>query len=191
MPRAGLTTASVVREAADLTDEVGYDGLTLTMLAARLHVAVPSLYKHIGSLGDLRRSIAVAAVDELGTAMRDALRDAGGGTSRLQSLAGAFRDYARAHPGRYAATVRAASPEDLELQAASDRTLEPVFGVLEAGGLHGDGLVHAARGLRSALHGFVTLEGAGGFGLPQDVDRSFERMVQDFEAGLAVRADRG
>ncbi len=187
MPRAGLSTTVVVREAADLTDEVGYDGLTLTMLAARLHVAVPSLYKHIGSLGDLRRSVAVVAVDELGTAMRDA----GGGTSRLQSLAGAYRDYARAHPGRYAATVRAASPGDLELQAASDRTLEPVFAVLEASGLHGDGLVHAARALRSALHGFVTLEAAGGFGLPQDVDRSFERMVQGFEAGLAARAVRG
>jgi len=191
MPRAGLSTAVVVREGADLADEIGYDDLTLTALAARLEVAVPSLYKHIGSLDDLRRSVAVVAVDELGKAMRDALRDAGGGTSRLQSLARAYRDYARAHPGRYAATVRAASPRDLELQAASDRTLEPVFAVLVDSGLHGDGLVHAARGLRSALHGFVTLEAAGGFGLPQDVGRSFERMVQDFEAGLAVRADRG
>ncbi|MEX1295569.1 MAG: TetR-like C-terminal domain-containing protein, partial [Candidatus Limnocylindrales bacterium] len=41
--------------------------------------------------------------------------------------------------------------------------------------------------LRAALHGFASLESAGGFGLPQDVERSFEWMVQAFEGGLLAR----
>ena len=36
MPRAGLSTTIVIGEAADLADEIGYDALTLTALAARL-----------------------------------------------------------------------------------------------------------------------------------------------------------
>lgn len=30
---------------------------------------------------------------------------------------------------------------------------------------------------RAAVHGFVTLEASGGFGLPRDIDRSFDQMV--------------
>jgi len=44
--------------------------------------------------------------------------------------------------------------------------------------------VHATRAVRSALHGFVTLEAAGGFGLPQDVDESYNRLVELLDTGL-------
>ena len=192
MPRAGLTTAVVVRAAADLADELGYDALTLTALASRLNVAVPSLYKHVGSLDDLRRGVALMAIDELGTVMRDAVHDSPARTPRtdLHALAAAYRRYALDHPGRYAATVRAAPARDREYRTASDATLRTVFGALEANGLQGDDLVHAARGLRAALHGFASLEAAGGFGLPQDVEWSFEWTIENFEDGLTAQVDR-
>ena len=44
--------------------------------------------------------------------------------------------------------------------------------------LSDDEAIDATRALRAALHGFVTLEAVGGFGLPRDVDRSFARLVQ-------------
>ncbi|MBM0261164.1 TetR-like C-terminal domain-containing protein, partial [Micromonospora sp. 4G55] len=44
-------------------------------------------------------------------------------------------------------------------------------------GLTGDAAVDAARLFRSAVHGFVTLEAAGGFGLPRGIDRSFDQLV--------------
>ena len=197
MPRAGLTPVVVVREAADLADEIGYDALTLTAVAARLNVAVPSLYKHVGSLEDLRRGVALVAVEELGTAIRAAIDEAEAGRresgperdgderhSDIHAVATAYRRYALDHPGRYAATVRAAPAADRQLRAAGDAVVGTVLGVLEATGLQGDDLVHAARGLRAALHGFVDLETSGGFGLPQDVERSFEWMVDAFEVGL-------
>jgi hypothetical protein len=59
-----------------------------------------------------------------------------------------------------------------------------VFAILRGYGLADDDLVDAARALRSALHGFVTLDNSGGFGLPREVDRSFERLVAVLDAGF-------
>ena len=50
-----------------------------------------------------------------------------------------------------------------------------------------DGL-HAVRGLRSVVHGFASLEVAGGFGLPLDLDESFRRLVEMFIGGLQQEA---
>ncbi|MDD9208135.1 TetR-like C-terminal domain-containing protein, partial [Georgenia sp. 10Sc9-8] len=58
-------------------------------------------------------------------------------------------------------------------------------------GLAGDAEVDAVRMVRSATHGFVTLETSGGFGMPRDVDRSFDRMVDALDAALSALADPG
>src|SRR5690606_6751367 len=65
VPRAGLSHDAVVRLAVEVVDEAGATGfadLTLAKVAARAGVAAPSLYKHVGSLADLRREVAVLAV---------------------------------------------------------------------------------------------------------------------------------
>ena len=49
--------------------------------------------------------------------------------------------------------------------------------VLVAYDLGGDDAIDAIRALRSMLHGFVSLEAGGGFGLPVDIERSFGRLV--------------
>jgi catechol 2,3-dioxygenase-like lactoylglutathione lyase family enzyme len=189
MPRAGLTPAIVVVRGADLADEIGLDHLTLAALASRLGVAVPSLYKHVGGLDALRRGIAILALGELGDAMAGALAgvtDGPDGGAPVRALADAYRAYAAAHPGRYAATLRAAPPGDAEHGAAGDAILRTVFAVLASRGLAGEDAVDATRALRAALHGFVALEAAGGFGLPQDVDRSFGRLVERLDRGFGM-----
>ena len=188
MPRAGLTGPIVIAEAARMADEVGYDPLTLALLAARLGVAVPSLYKHVDGLGALRRGVAMLALIELGEAMADAsaLTSGPGRSAPLRALADAYRAYATAHPGRYAATLRAAPSDDPEYGAASAGVLTTVFAVLADRGLTGDDAVDATRALRAALHGFVTLEAAGGFGMPRDIERSFVRLVDAMDRALAA-----
>lgn len=47
MPRAGLSSANVVAAAAGLVNEVGLQGLTMGLLAQRLGIRAPSLYKHV------------------------------------------------------------------------------------------------------------------------------------------------
>jgi AcrR family transcriptional regulator len=176
VPRAGLSREVVVVEAARVADEVGYDRLTLATVATRLGVAVPSLYKHVDGLGDLRRDLTVLALGELGVALASAVgrRD----VDELRALADAYREYAQSHPGRYAATLQAVDPHDHDADEASRAVLQTVFSMLAGYGLSGDDAIDAARSLRAALHGFVSLEAVGGFGMPRDVDRSFARLVQ-------------
>jgi len=183
VPRAGLNTAAVVGAAAELADAEGLEALTLARLAAAVGVRTPSLYNHVGSLDDVRRRVALLAVRELG----DALRDAAVGRARddaLVALARAYRAYARAHPGRYAATQRAPAAGDDDLAAAASRAVDVFLAVLGGYGIDGEDAIHATRAVRSALHGFVALEAAGGFGLPVDLDESFDRMVAALARGL-------
>ncbi|HET6712838.1 MAG TPA: WHG domain-containing protein [Actinomycetota bacterium] len=176
MPRAGLSREVVVAEAARVADEVGYDRLTLAAVATRLGVAVPSLYKHVDGLGELRRDLTVLALRELGIALASAVERHG--VDGLRAVADAYRGYARSHPGRYASTLRAVDPHDHDAGAASRDLLQTVFSMLARYGLSGDDAIDATRSLRAALHGFVSLEAVGGFGMPRDVDRSFARLVQ-------------
>jgi AcrR family transcriptional regulator len=184
VPRAGLNRERVVDEATAVADAVGFDRLSLAAVAERSGVRLPSLYKHIESLDGLRRDVAVRAVQELAAAVTPAVAGRTGGDA-LRALAGAYRDYARQHPGRYAATVRAPLPGDEAHAAAAEAVLRVVCAVLAGYGVDGDDAVDAARTVRSALHGFVVLEASGGFGLPRDVDRSFDRLVTALDAALA------
>lgn len=186
MPRAGLSPAVVVREAADMSDEIGYSRLTLAALADRLGVRQPSLYKHIDSLDDLQRGIAVAAKHELGDILaRAAVGRAG--PDAIRAMADAYRTWVLDHPGRYAATVRAPLPDDEEDRQASDEVVSIVLAVLAGFGLTGNAGIDAARSLRAAIHGFVSLEIVGGFGLPRDPARSYRFMVDVLIAGIEQR----
>jgi hypothetical protein len=99
-------------------------------------------------------------------------------------VARAYRGYALEHPGRYAATIRAPTPDDAELVGAGLRAVEVIVAVLGAWGFTGDEVLHRVRVVRSALHGFISIEAGGGFGLPLSIDESFELMLQTLVAGL-------
>jgi AcrR family transcriptional regulator len=184
VPRAGLNPDLVIDEAARLADEVGAERVTLAAIANRFGVAVPSLYKHVDGIDGLHRHLAARAVGELGEALAAAAVGKARGDA-LRGMAEAYRAYALQHPGRYAATVRAPSPGDGGHHAAPEAALGTVLAVLAGYGLGGDDAIDAARAVRSALHGFVALEVAGGFGLPQEVDRSFARLVDGLDAMLS------
>ncbi len=186
MPRAGLTEIRVVEEGERIADEVGLSGLTLAALAERLGVRQPSLYKHVAGTDGLRRSIAIRAKIELAAVLRRATVGRARGDA-ITSMARAYRVWAKQHPGRYAAAQRAPVPGDVDDEFASAEAVQVAFDVMAGYNLRDDDAVDAIRGLRAALHGFVTLESGGDFGLPVDIDRSFERLV----AGLATAFEAG
>jgi len=183
VPRAGLTPAIVVDEAARLADEVGLDRLTLATLAQRLGVALPSLYKHVRGLDALLQKVSALATAELAAVLAEAAAGRSRGDA-VRSAAAAYRSYAHQFPGRYQAGQRVPDPSDPAHVAAGERGVGTLFAVLRGYGLDGDDAVDATRALRSALHGFVVLESGGGFGLPRDIDRSFDRMVAVLDAGF-------
>ena len=185
MPRAGLSRAVVVTEAARVADEVGLERLTLAAVAGRLGVRLPSLYKHIAGLEALQVHLAAAAGRELAAELSAATVGRSKGDALL-AMAHAYRAFALRRPGAYAATLRAPEDGDEEHQAAAMAVLQVVLSVLAGFGLEGEDAIDAVRGLRALLHGFVAIEAAGGFKLPQDLDRSYRRLVQTYADTLGT-----
>jgi AcrR family transcriptional regulator len=193
VPRAGLTRGSVTEVAIELVDAggvTGFDRLTLAAVAGSAGVAVPSLYKHVASLGDLRRLVAAESISELTRVIAGATIGRSG-PEAIRAAGDAVRSFAHAHPGRYAATQVSplvSDPGDIELAAKATETVAVLSGVLRGFGLPESSAVDAIRMLRSAVHGFVTLELGGGFGLPDDLDRSFSLLIDGVIAGIAALA---
>lgn len=184
MARAGLAPASVTEAGAALADEVGFDRLSMGLLAERLGVKTPSLYKHVDGQADLAHRIAVLSANELADAVRDSTQGRSGGDA-LVAAATAMRAYAREHPGRYdAANSARATDLDDPFVAASGRLLDSLAAVLRGYRVDPAQEVHALRMLRSVLHGFATIEVSGGFQLDTDVDESFTWMVALVDRGL-------
>lgn len=188
MPRAGLAPASVTEAGAVLADEVGFDQLGMGLVAERLGVKTPSLYKHVDGRADLGHRIAVLAATELGDAVRDATRGRSGGDALAAAL-GSMRAYATEHPGRYAAvnSVPAAGDDD-PLVLARARLLDSFAAVLHGYRLDPSQEIHALRMLRSMMHGFAALEMADAFHLDTDVDDSFDWIIGFVDHGLRVVA---
>jgi AcrR family transcriptional regulator len=183
VPRQGLSKARVVDAAARIADAEGLEAVTVARVASELGIKAPSLYNHVAGRDDLISALGVRALQ----ALTEALTQASVGRSRddaLQGIAAAYRAYVLEHPGLYSATIRAPEADDRERQEAAEKVLEVVYAVLAGYGLEGDDAVHAARAVRSGLHGFASIEAAGGFGIPADRDESFRRMVAALAAGL-------
>jgi AcrR family transcriptional regulator len=177
----------VLLEAAKLADANGFDQLSLADLAARFRIKPPSLYNHIESLEALQRDLAMMALQ----ALADALGKAAIGRSKddaVRSLAAAYRDFVKKHPGLYQATQRAVGEGDPELSRASDEVLNVCLAVLRGYGLDRRASLHALRGLRSAIHGFASLEAIGGFGIPLSINESFGWLVECFVSALNASA---
>lgn len=189
-PRAGLSRESVVAAAAELADREGLDALTLAAVADELGVRSPSLYSHVNGIGALRDEIRAHGFDELYRRLSMAVAGRSRGEA-VEPLARTLREFASSRPALYMATVRSPGEESVPAREARDRILQLIFAVAAGFGIAPDDLVHAARYLRSSLHGFVALELAGGFGLPRDVDESFDRLVDRIVAGLCSWPEAG
>jgi len=186
VPRVGLSRAQLAVRAAELADANGWDRLTLADVAASFGVRLPSLYKHVESLAQLRRDVSVLGARELLDALTGAVVGRSG-TPALRTMATAYREFAERHPGRYAASVVAPAAQDTEHLDVAGRLVALLAAVLAEFGVAGDDAIHAIRALRALLHGFVALEAAGAYAMPLDLDESYRLMVDGCAAGLTGR----
>ncbi len=175
-PRNWLDRTTIVLAAAALAEEVTLDRLTLNQLAARLGVKTPSLYNHVQGLSDVFAGLAALGVQRLGAVIANAAI----GKSRedaIMAIALEYRTFARAHPQLYKAIVRSPELEDAEITEAENEVVRILLKVLEPYHYSEEQAFHRIRGFRSLLHGFVSLEAAGFFRAPWDVDRSYEETI--------------
>src|ERR1700729_80469 len=186
--RAGkLSREVIVNAALTFLDREGWDALTINALATQLGTKGPSLYNHVDSLEDLRRTVRIRVIDDIITM----LSRVGEGRERDDAvlvMASAYRSYAHHHPGRYSAFTRMPlGGDDPEYTAATRGAAAPVISVLSSYGLDGEEAFYAALEFWSALHGFVLLEMTG---VMDDIDTDvvFSDMVLRLAVGMDKRS---
>ncbi|MBY8885179.1 TetR/AcrR family transcriptional regulator [Streptomyces sp. PTM05] len=183
MPRAGLTAERLTLAGAELADEVGFDQVTVSALARRFDVKVASLYSHLKNSQDLRTRIALLALEELADRAADALAGRAG-KDALAAFAGVYRDYAREHPGRYAAMRMPLDP-GTAAASAGVRHARMSRAILRGYDLAEPDQTHAVRLLGSVFHGYVSLELAGSFDhSAPDPRETWPRIIDALDATL-------
>ena len=184
---AKLSRDSIVNAALTFLDRDGWDALTINALATQLGTKGPSLYNHVDSLEDLRRTVRMRVVGDI----IEMLNTVGQGRTRddaVMAMASAYRSYAHHHPGRYSAFTRMSlGGDDPEFTEATRAAAGPVIAVLASYGLDGEDAFHAALEFWSALHGFVLLEMTGVMNGIVDTDTVFSDMVMRLAAGMQRR----
>jgi AcrR family transcriptional regulator len=183
---ARLSRDSIVNAALTFLDREGWDALTINALATQLGTKGPSLYNHVHSLDDLRRTVRMRVVGDI----IDMLNTVGQGRARddaVMVMASAYRSYAHHHPGRYSAFTRMPlGGDDPEFTEATRAAAAPVIDVLASYGLEGENAFYAALEFWSAMHGFVLLEMTGVMeGI--DTDAVFTDMVLRLASGMERR----
>ncbi|WP_338702653.1 WHG domain-containing protein [Streptomyces sp. Q6] len=183
MVRAGLNPERLARAGAELADEVGFEQVTVSALARRFDVKVASLYSHMKNSHDLKTRIALLALEELADRAAEALAGRAG-KDALIALANVYRDYAREHPGRYAAAQFRLDPE-AALASAGVRHAQMTRALLRGYDLTEPDQTHAVRLLGSVFHGYVSLEMGGGFShSAPDSDETWTRTLDALDALL-------
>jgi AcrR family transcriptional regulator len=185
---AKLSRDSIVNAALTFLDREGWDALTINALATQLGTKGPSLYNHVDSLQDLRRTVRMRVVGDI----IDMLNTVGQGRTRddaVMAMASAYRSYAHHHPGRYSAFTRMplGGGDDPEFTDATRAAAGPVIAVLASYGLDGEDAFYAALEFWSAMHGFVLLEMTGVMNGIVDTDTVFTDMVMRLAAGMQSR----
>lgn len=180
--RLKIDREKVLAVATELVDREGVKALTVGRIATQLQIRPPSLYNHMQSLEQLEQDLAVRGLQELAVRLRAATTGVAE-LDALKALAYAYRTFAALHPGLYALSLRSQN-DNADYSTAGSEIIAVVQSVLQGYDLSDEQMLHATRCLRSAVHGFVSLEVAGGFGMPFDIDESFSRLIQILHQGL-------
>lgn len=178
--RRQLNKERVLETAVELAEASGGVGeVTLTALAAALDVRVPSLYNHVDGLDGLHNDLALLASRRL---LDDIRRATFGltGEQALREMAHAYRQFAGRQPALYPLTITAPDPQETERSTLAQEWLQLLLLTMASLGVHGEEALHAIRAYRALLHGFVSLESAGGYKMDLDLDESFQRLVDGF-----------
>ncbi|KAB8165790.1 TetR family transcriptional regulator [Streptomyces sp. 3MP-14] len=183
MVRVGLSAERLTRAGAELADEVGFEQVTASALARLFGVKVASLYSHVRSTQDLRTRIALFALEEMADRAGEAVAGRAG-RDALAALANVYRDYAREHPGRYAAAQLRLDPATAAASAGV-RHARLTRAILRGYDLAEPDQTHAVRLLGSVFHGYVSLELGGGFShSAPDTDTTWARTLDALDALL-------
>lgn len=183
-PRIGLNFNELLKTAIQIVDNEGWDHLTISYLAKQLTIQPPSIYNHVKNLDELKNSIALYGIQALYKELHASISDQS--KEAIFALAIAYIHFARKHPGLYESTLSSTHTVGEQYTLVANQILALIFEVLKPYDLNEIEQIHIVRGLRSILHGFVSLEDHDGFGINIPIDESIifvlKRYLQNVDS---------
>jgi AcrR family transcriptional regulator len=183
MTKRDLSLEKILAAATARIDQSGRNAVTIGELAKDLGVRPSALYNHVNGLDELRRAVAVRATNDAADRLLSAAV-ATSGPAAIRAMAVAYRAFADEHPGQFAALLLPPTARDDSLARAQSRIVDIFVRATQSTGATGDAAVHAARTVRSAIHGFVALESVNAFTSKANKDASFEYVIESILRGL-------
>lgn len=178
----------VIAEAIVIIEADGPGALTLTKIAKSLGVTQPALYNHVDGLDDVWRAVGLIERDLLLAHLATACMGQSG-PDAVRAVSYAWRQFALGRPYLYKAVERYPVAGDPDLEDAVERVVDVLRAAVSGYGLDEEQQSHAARTLRSALHGFVDFEIDGAHPKPHEPDLTFMHLIEVFDVGFAALAD--
>jgi AcrR family transcriptional regulator len=174
----------VVVAARRLLEEEGAGALTMRRLADQLGIKAPSLYKHLPDKTALEAAIIATGLEEAAARFEAAVDSAttggaatgdaaGGGAAAISALAGAYREFALAHPHLYRLIHNGPLPRQHLPAGVEERAAAPLLRVA--------GSRARARALWAFAHGMVMLELDQRFPPDADLDAAWEAGITAFQ----------
>lgn len=183
MARVGLDKNLIVERAAELANRIGLDNITLKVIADEFGVQTPSLYNHINSLDDLKKSLMLYGWKQLETKLLLAVVGVSG-YEALRAMCYAFYEYATGNPGVFNAMLWYNKFQDEETQNATKQLFGVLFKIMRTLSIPDEIINHLIRTFRGFLEGYALLVNNGAFGNPVSIKESFELSVEVLLTGI-------
>lgn len=167
-----------------IAEKDGATAVTMATLARRLAIKPPSLYNHFKSLDEIKKAVAITALNEFLHWLEESMVNNVSGKEAIHALSKAYVSFAQEHPGKYDCSFLAPNPLDQEVQTAGEGIVQLTMKTLSDFALDEVEKVHMVRGLRSLLHGLVDLERRSGFQLSVNLEESRKVVVETYVSGL-------
>ncbi len=180
-----INREAVIQTAIELIEAEGVEQLSVNVLAERLGVKTPSLYRYVRNKTDLLRAVNEATFSALFAVLYPALETPGHAQARVMAVAQAYRAFAHQHPVSYGLaytnTIPELRPDESALEQAALR-FQALMAELSG---EANSLV-ALRGLLALIHGFVMLELGGQLRRGGDLSAAFSGSVEAYIRGWAA-----
>jgi AcrR family transcriptional regulator len=177
-----ISRETIVQAAREMIEAEGLERLSINVLAEKLGVKTPSLYRYVGDKTGLLRAVNEDTIAGLFAVLGEALSSPGPAEERLLAVALAYRQYAHQHPITYGLAFTNTIPELRPDAAEQERAALPYQALMAEVSGEADSLA-ALRGMLALIHGFAMLELAQQYRRGGDLDAAFVQSVQAYIAG--------
>lgn len=183
MARAGLDKNIVVKKAAQLANEIGFEAITMKILADSLNVQPPSLYNHVKGLDDLQNELMLYGWRNMEERM---LRAAAGvsGYDAWEAICRAFYKYATENPGVFSAMLWYNKYKSDAARDVTEGVFSVCFKITSSLHISEENCNHLIRTFRAFLEGFSLLVNNKAFGHQLEVEKSFDLSLKVLIAGM-------